>query len=92
MANEDVVEEKEAARKRHLDWPALFFGLVIVIGYLVVTSVLIQKGTAASSPQVTELVTTLRDAFMLFMFWLWGSNSASNRKTELLSQAPSIKE
>lgn len=87
-----VVETKEEARKRHLDWPALFFGALVVGGYLYVTSALIQKGTGDSSPQVTELVTTLRDAFMLFMFWLWGSNSSSNRKTELLYKAQPGKE
>ncbi len=83
---------EESQAKPHTDWPALLFGALIVIGYLIVTSVLIQKGADATSPHLTELVTTLRDAFMMFMFWLWGSNSSSKRKTELLYKAEAPKE
>lgn len=88
MAEPEVKKEK-APR----DWPPLAVGFLLLLGYLAITGVLIRWGLpTGASPYVSEMITTLRDAFMLFMMYLYGTNVSSQRKTELLSKTDAIKE
>lgn len=91
MSEEEQPAKKPATSKT--DWPPLIIGGLLLLSYFLVTSLIIQKGIPeGSSPFVTELVTTLRDAFMLFIMYLFGTNASSRRKTELLSRAEPVKE
>lgn len=81
-------EPKSKDLKKPNDWPPLVVGGVLVIGYFLVTSFLIHKGVPdGASPYISELVTTLRDALMLFLFWCYGSNASSNRKTDIIARS-----
>lgn len=92
--SEPLSEQKPAARSGHkTDWPPLIVGGVLMLAYFGVTSLIIQRGMPeGASSLVTELVTTLRDAFMWFIAFLYGSTASSRRKTELLSKTEPVKE
>lgn len=86
-------EQPVEPSKSKFDWPPLAVGGCLLIGYLAITGALITWGLpSGASPYISEMITTLRDAFMLFMMYLYGTNASSQRKTELLSKADPVKE
>lgn len=93
MPDEPVNDADTQTTLHHTEWPPLIFGGLLLLAYFVATSLIIRNGIPeGASPFVTELVTTLRDAFMMFIMYLYGTTSSSRRKTELLSKAEPVKE
>lgn len=61
---------------------AVYFGIALLLIF-----VDIQQGSQAA---VHELTTTLRDAFMVFIMWMYGTTKNSARKDEMLHQSTPI--
>lgn len=82
-----------ASKPSKRDWAPIVIGGIVAGSYLAIAMVLIVLGSPSKEvPYVGEMLTTLRDAFILFMMYLFGSNASSQRKTEIISKSPPLQE
>jgi hypothetical protein len=64
--------------------------IAFVVGFFLVTGLKLFHVITVSDQTVNDLITTLRDGLMLILAYYFGSSAGSDRKTELLAQAPAI--
>lgn len=61
---------------------AMYFCLSILLSFIEVRQ--------GSERAVGELTTTLRDAFMAFIWWLYGKSKGENRKDAVIERSPGV--
>lgn len=72
--------------------PYIIGGLVILL-YFGLAAMLVKADIPEGSiPAVHELTTTLRDAFMVFIMWMYGTTKSSARKTEIIAKSGPVEE
>jgi len=87
-----VVEQKSATvipnRKTKSEKGPYVVGSIILSIYfgtaLLMIFVNIQKGSESA---IHELTTTLRDALMMFVMWIYGTTKSGDRKTEIIAKS-----
>jgi hypothetical protein len=64
--------------------------ITFVAGFFIVVALKLFHIITSNDQVVNDLITTLRDGLMLILAYYFGSSAGSDRKTELLAQAPAI--